>query len=150
MATSTMGKVLVSATVENLMDLFEVRQGRRKAEEARRAEIPDCLVDTGATCLSLPHRFVQQLGLERYRTRRARTSSGEVKDFDMYGMVRLTVQGRECNVEAAAISDDCPALIGQVPLELLDFIVDPVGQRLLGNPAHGGEQMFDMFDLGLA
>jgi hypothetical protein len=36
-------------------------------------------------------------------------------------------------------------IIGYVPLELLDFVVDPKGQRLVGNPDHGGEQMMDMF-----
>jgi hypothetical protein len=36
-------------------------------------------------------------------------------------------------------------LIGQTPLELLDFVVDPIGQRLIGNPDHGGEQMIDVF-----
>src|SRR6516225_2812331 len=145
MGISTMGKVVVAVTVENLMDLYEVHKGIRKTEEVRRADIGDALVDTGATCLSLPRRLVEQLGLERFRTRRARTISGELKEFDTYGMVRLTVQGRDCNVEVAAISDDCPTLIGQVPLELLDFVIDPVQQRLIGNPAHGGEQMFDMF-----
>jgi hypothetical protein len=36
-------------------------------------------------------------------------------------------------------------LIGQVPLELLDFVVDPRGQKLIGNPEHGGEQMIEIF-----
>jgi hypothetical protein len=27
----------------------------------------------------------------------------------------------------------------------LDFVVDPAGQRLIGNPEHGGEQMIEMF-----
>ena len=48
-------------------------------------------------------------------------------------------------IEAAEIPDACPVLIGQIPLELLDFVVDPVGQRLLGNPEHGGEQMIEMY-----
>jgi hypothetical protein len=62
----------------------------------------------------------------------------------MYGMVRLTVQGRDCRVEVAEVPDDCPVLIGQVPLELLDYVVDPVGPRLLGNPDHNGEHMIDL------
>jgi hypothetical protein len=57
----------------------------------------------------------------------------------------LTIQGRECKVEVAEPPDDCPVLIGQVPLELLDFVVDPVGQQLIGNPDHNGEQMIDLF-----
>lgn len=145
METATMGRVMVPATVENMNDLFQVSQGTRQAEEVRRIDIPDALVDTGATYLSLPRRYVQQLGVARFRTRRARVSDGRVVDFDMYGVVRLTIQGRECTTEVAEVPDDSAALIGQIPLEMLDFVVDPVGQRLIGNPAHGGEQMFDMF-----
>lgn len=145
METGTMGKVLVTAKVENLLDLYEVSQGRMKPEAVRRVEVSDALVDTGATHLCLPRRFVEQLGLQRYRTRHARTSSGELREFEMYGVVRLTIQGRDCTTEVAALSDDCPALIGQIPLELLDWVVDPIGQRLIGNPAHGGEHMIDMY-----
>ena len=59
--------------------------------------------------------------------------------------MRLTVQGRDCLVEVAEVPEECPVLIGQIPLEMLDFVVDPVGQRLIGNPEHGGQQMIDMF-----
>jgi hypothetical protein len=59
--------------------------------------------------------------------------------------VRLTVQERDCLVEVAELPDECPGLIGQIPLEALDVVVDPVGQKLVGNPDHGGEQMIDMF-----
>src|SRR5262245_42571687 len=111
MEISTMGKVLVPAKIENLNDLYEVNKGRMQPAEVRRFEVPDALVDTGAMFLSSPRRYVQQLGLERYRTRRARTSGGVV-DFAMCGMVLLTVQGRECRVEVAEIPDDCPVLIG--------------------------------------
>ena len=31
------------------------------------------------------------------------------------------------------------------PLELLDFVVDLKGQHLIGNPAHGGEHILDLF-----
>jgi clan AA aspartic protease len=144
MEIATMGKVIVAATIENMNDLYEASKGLRKPEEVRRLEVPDALVDTGATYLSLPQRLVQQLGLQRYRMRRARTSGGVV-EFPMYGVVRLSVQGRECVGEVAEIPDGCPVLIGQIPLEALDFVVDPIGQRLLGNPDHGGEHMMDLF-----
>ncbi|HEX5442731.1 MAG TPA: hypothetical protein VFW87_02830 [Pirellulales bacterium] len=47
-----------------------------------------------------------------------------------------------CNVTEVP---DCPVLIGQAPLELLDFLIDPLGQRLVGNPARGGEQMLELY-----
>ena len=43
------------------------------------------------------------------------------------------------------LPDDCPVLIGQVPLELMDFVVDPNSQRLIGNPAHGGVEMLELY-----
>jgi len=36
-------------------------------------------------------------------------------------------------------------LVGQVPLELMDFVVDTVAQRVIGNPAHGGEQTLESY-----
>jgi hypothetical protein len=57
----------------------------------------------------------------------------------------LTIQGRECPVEVAEVPDEVPVLIGQIPLEYLDFVVDPKNQRLIGNPAHGGEQMLELY-----
>ncbi len=142
METATMGQVLVTAKIENLQDLYKVKQGVLSADQVRSVEVPDALVDTGATLLSVPKRLIAQLGLERYRTRRARTSAGVV-DADVYEAVRLTVQGRDCTVDVLEVPDDCPVLLGQIPLEGLDFVVDPVSRKLIGNPAHGGEHMID-------
>ncbi len=145
MESPTMGKVLVAAKIENLFDLYEASQGQRKPEDVRSVEVSDALVDTGATYLSLPQRLIDQLGLQRYRTQRTRTSGDDLREFTIYGMVRLTVQGREHCMEIAALPDTCPVLIGQIPLAVLDWVVDPKGQKLIGNPEHGGEEMFDMF-----
>jgi hypothetical protein len=62
----------------------------------------------------------------------------------MYQTVRLTIQGRDCHCDVGAIPDRFRVIIGQVPLELLDWVVDPKGQRLIGNPEHGGEHMMDV------
>ena len=110
----------------------------------RTVAVSDALVDTGATLLSLPRRLVQQLGLKRQRTRTAKTPAGIVA-LEIYETVRLTVQGRDCVIEVVEIAGECPVLIGQVPLELLDWVVDPVGRRLIGNPEHNGEQMIEMY-----
>jgi predicted aspartyl protease len=144
MEIAIMGKVVASAKIENLADQLKVRDGLLGADQVRRVEVADALVDTGATMLSLPTRIIQQLGLQRLRTRTARTSAG-VFTFGIYDPVRLTVQERECVIEVAEVPDSCPPLIGQVPLELLDFIVDPKRCCLIGNPDHGGEHMIDMF-----
>lgn len=139
-----MSKTLVTARIENVYDLHEVSIKARQPADVRAVELPDALVDTGASTLSLPKRIVAQLGLQRFRTREARTSAGPVT-LQVCGTVRLTIQGRECTCDAVEVPDDIPVLIGQIPLELLDFVVDPSGQRLIGNPAHGGEHVIELF-----
>jgi len=144
MGTETKGKVLVSAKVENLHDLFNVEQGSMAPEQVRVIEVDDALIDTGATILSMPRRMIEQLGLRPVRSRQARTSAGPVT-VQVYGTARLTIQGRDCPTDVTELPDDCPVLVGQIPLELLDFVVDPVGQRLIGNPAHGGEHILELY-----
>jgi clan AA aspartic protease len=144
MENATMGKVLVTAKIENLFDLENHEQGLLAADQVRSVEVSDALVDTGATLISMPQRLIAQLGLRHLRTRPARTAKGTAT-VRVFGSVRLTIQGRDCTTDVTELPDDCPVLIGQVPLELLDFVVEPIGQQLIGNPAHGGEQVIELY-----
>jgi predicted aspartyl protease len=144
MGTDTMGRVTVTAKVENLGDLVLVERGLLPADQVRSIEINDALVDTGATILSLPKRMIQDLGLTLVRARTALSSAGTIT-VSVFGTARLTIQGRYCPTDVSELPDECPVLVGQIPLESLDFVVDMRGGRLIGNPAHGGEQMLEMY-----
>jgi predicted aspartyl protease len=144
MGTKTMGRVVVTARIQNLNDLFNAREGRIKPEEVRTVEVEDALVDTGAYMLFLPRRMIKELGLKKFRNRRIRSSISE-GTAGVYDAVRLTIQGRECTIDVADVPNDCPVLIGQIPLEMLDFVVDLRNQKLVGNPEHGGKFMYDAF-----
>lgn len=111
MESRTMGRVVVAATIENLGDLQNVRAGELSADRVRRVEIHDALVDTGATMLSMPRRLIEQLGLFPLRTRPVHTSSGS-RMAQVFGTVRLTIQGRDCPSDVIEVSDDCPVLVG--------------------------------------
>lgn len=141
METPTMDRVLVAARLENLEDVYKVAQADLPADQFRAVEVTDALIDTGATGLLVPRWLIAQLGLSLLRP--ARTIAGNVL-VPMYRAVRLSVQGRDCISDVEEIGDAFPVIIGQVPLELMDWIVDPKGQRLMGNPEHGGEQMIDV------
>jgi predicted aspartyl protease len=144
MGIDTMGRVTVAAKIESVDDLVLARKGLLPADQVRSVEVTDALVDTGATILSMPKSMIEQLGLEPLRSRMAVTSAG-TKTVKIYGGVRLSVEGRDCTTDVSELPDECPVLIGQIPLELLDFVVDMQGRRLIGNPAHGGEQMLEMY-----
>lgn len=138
-----MGKVVVPAKIENLEDLFNVDKGLISADQVRRIEVADALIDTGATGLLMPRRMIASLGLHAYRQRYALGIGGKVP-LPIYGVVRLTIQGRDCPLDVAEIDDELPVIVGQVPLELLDWVVDPKGRCLIGNPEHGGEHMIEV------
>ncbi len=144
MDIETMGRVTVKAKIENMDDLVLLKKGLIGAEQARIVEVDDALVDTGATMLSMPRNLIERLGLDPVRTQQAVTSAGPVT-VQMYGTVRLTIQGRDCPTDVTELPDECPVLIGQISLEQLDFVVDLRGQKLTGNPAHGGEHVIELY-----
>ena len=98
--------------------------------------------------------FTDRLDFRRKESLHARTSradgarersSGGVTEADMYDAVRLTIQGRTCTMDVMEVPDGLLALIGQLPLAHLDLVIDLRNQRLIGNPAHGGEHMYELY-----
>src|SRR3954452_12262703 len=144
METDTMGRVFTEATIENLRDLWEGESGGVRDEQVRRLTLSDALVGNGATLLSLPTKMSHQLGLKKTASKRVTSSTGGGK-ADIYSAVRLTIQGRSCTMDVMEVPDDVPALIGQLPLEHLDFVVDLRSRTLIGNPAHGGEHVYELY-----
>lgn len=139
-----MGRVTTEAVVENVGDLYAADSGLLPADRVRRVQLPAALVDTGATLLSLPTSIITQLGLKPAGTKRVTASTGQTQ-ATLYSAVRLTVMDRFCTMDVLEVPDGVPPLIGVIPLEHLDFVVDPKGQRLIGNPAHGGEHVYEMY-----
>jgi hypothetical protein len=104
-----MGRVAVAARLENYSDLNQIERGALGADQGRLIEVPDALIDTGATMLSLPPPLIEQLGLKRRRTRKIRSALG-VAEMGVYNAVRLTIQGRDCVVEVGELAASCPVL----------------------------------------
>ncbi len=144
METESMGRVLTEATIENLMDMWDCKRGLLPPEKARSISITDALVDTGATLISMPTHLIRQLGLEKTSSKRVNSSVGPA-EANVYEAVRLTIQGRSCTMDVLEVPDSVPVLIGQIPLEHLDLVIDMRSHSLIGNPAHGGEHMYELY-----
>ncbi len=126
--------VIVSAVIENLEDLSAARMS--SSDPVRRVEVGDARANADIFGLMLPKRLIDQLGLE------------PLIAWDgtrVYRGVRLTVQGRDCILDATQANDDSPVLIGRLPLLIMDWVIDVQGQKLIGNPAHGGVEMIEVY-----
>jgi predicted aspartyl protease len=168
-----MGKIIVHLKLTNYSDLI-LRRLKLAKGKPRTVEV-DALVDTGATRLYLKPSVIKKLGLARTDTAtrprdtlaptggeggvRGRSTNpprkpcrGALKQMQggdairyKYEPVELELMERRETFDVIEVPETVPNLLGQVPLEVLDFVVDSKGQRLIPNPAHGGEQMTEEY-----
>lgn len=143
MQIAVRGSVQIPCRIENLGDFLNMRRGFFGAEMVHGIDVTDALVAPQTSCFALPARYVAQLKLQRRETRKTRTASGYAF-FGVYEPVRLLVLDRECSVDVLKVPDECPVLIGELPLRLLDLTISPDGKTLVGNPAHDGHMMAEI------
>ena len=137
-----MGKVIVKLKLTNYLDLelkrLKLRKGKPRVIEA------DALVDTGATRLYLKASVIKALGLRKEGEVESKTTNG-LRRRAVYQAARLDLMDRHGAFEVVEVDEDVPNLLGQIPLEYLDLVVDPKGQKLMPNPEHGDKQMSEEY-----
>ncbi len=97
------------------------------------------LVDTGALHLRIPEALSRQLNLAAERVRRVTFADGRSVEAPYVGPVRVEVAGRTCFVGAMVFGDE--VLLGAIPMEDLDLLVDPVRQALVPRDPRGPVSM---------
>jgi predicted aspartyl protease len=137
------GRIVVDMHVENASDLTLLELGKLPADAVRSIDV-QALVYTGSTYTSLTSSDIARLGLRRVRQRQTRAAAGPLVQ-QIWSAVRITVEDRDCLCEVVELPDDKPALLGLVPLTLMDFWIDTANRRLAVNPEHGGRWMIDCF-----
>ncbi len=138
-----MGQVNTHIKVANWFDLERVASGER-TEPARMAEA-EALVDTGAVRFYLRTSLVKQLGLRAIRKVTSRTMADVGVERTVFSPVDLEIQGRSGTFEVVEVPDSLPNIVGQIPLEQLDWVVDPGRRRLIPNPEHKHGELCDDF-----
>ena len=137
-----MGKVIIQIKVTNL---FALGARHRKLSKAKPRSVEvEALVDTGATRLYLKPSVIHALGLEKVDEVISQTTNGP-KKRSVYESVRLEVQRRYGDFNVVEIGENLPNLLGQIPLEYLDFVVDSKNRKLIPNPEHGDKQMSEKY-----
>jgi clan AA aspartic protease len=128
-----LGNVYAEITVTNNRDLSNVMEGHI-AEKDVRSVTMTVLVDTGASNLIINEEICSQLGLGTVATREANLAGGGKGFCKITEPVQVKWKDRTATVDPIAFPDGKP-LLGVIPLEILDLIVDPVRRELVG--AHG-------------
>ncbi|GHV73849.1 hypothetical protein AGMMS49940_11510 [Spirochaetia bacterium] len=133
-----MGETYTDITLKNAVDVENAQRRLIKAAAIRKVTV-EALADTGAITLIINERMRRKLGL-RVRELREVTFANNTKEIaKLAGPVEVHWENRSTVCEAIVVSGDGIVLLGVIPLESMDLMVDPVGERLVGK--HGDKAM---------
>jgi clan AA aspartic protease len=119
----------------NSFDAERVRLGQIEPNAVRSLEV-EALVDTGATTLILPAEIADQLGLTVMGETTAELADGSLVPTKRVS-VQLEILGRDMLTLAYVLPAGTTPLIGQIPLEELDLVVEPRDHTLRLNDPKG-------------
>jgi clan AA aspartic protease len=127
-----MGTVYAEITLKNMFDVGKAREGLMKEHNIRTATVT-AIVDTGAMTLVITEELFQELGLSIIGEKMVRTASGQ--RCKVTEPVGIHWKDRFSALSAVVIPGAEVVLLGVLPLEDMDLIVNPGTQELQG--AHG-------------
>ena len=133
-----MGMVYAEITLKNAIDVGNCGRGIIGEQEIRETTV-QAIVDTGAATLVISEELCRQLGLELVGTSPARQADNKKVTVYVAEPVEVHWKNRVMTCQPWVFSDSGEVLLGAIPLEDLDLIVDPTQQVLVG--AHGDEKV---------
>ncbi len=90
------------------------------------------LVDTGAMTICIPEHVAVQLKLEEIEKREVTTADEKSHVVAYVGPIQIRFQRRTCFTGALVIGES--VLLGAVPMEDMDLVVEPSRQTITVNP----------------
>ena len=129
-----MGLVYSEITLKNLEDKILANRGFIKEQEVRSMTLT-AMVDTGAWTLVINEDIRKKLGLPLTGAEPGTLADGKKSYYEMAGPMEIWWKNRRFVLEALVIPTANEILLGALPLEAMDLIVDPRNEELVG--AHG-------------
>ena len=128
-----MGYVYAEIQLTNEDDLAFHRRGWAAENEIRRVTTK-ALVDSAAYDLIINKETQEQLQLPVLGRRAIKLADESIIEVDIVGPVEVRFETSATTVRALVLPDTEEVLLGTIPLEGLDVIIDPLRERLLVNP----------------
>ena len=96
----------------------------------------NALVDTGATFLCVTEEIALQLGFDitEVRQQTVTLADGHQRKVPKIAPIEIVFENRSYVTEAVVLGNE--PLLGVIPLEAMDLVVDPRQQTLIVNPQH--------------
>jgi predicted aspartyl protease len=128
-----MGEIRSRLILENQSDRVLADAGHLDAARVRRVEL-EALVDTGAVMTLLPQDVVEALGLPLDGNIIVTLANEDRVELPGARLLSLTLVGRQMDTDCLVGPPRCEPLVGQLVLERLDLIIDPVRRTVSPRP----------------
>lgn len=128
-----MGMIKKKVKITNSADLIKSKAGIIPADKIRSVEV-EAIIDSGARMLCLPADLTETLGLEIVDKRTVRYANGDKDIKNIGSTVKFELMGRQTECRVLIEKPGAPVLVGQIPLEDLDFLIDMTKEDLVVNP----------------
>jgi len=137
-----MGTFFEEITLENVVDRGLFNRGFIKEEKIRTLTV-QAMPDTGAWTLVINENIREKLGLTIEGQTVSSLADGKTASYSLTESVKIKWKDRDISLPALVIPDAKDILLGALPLEGMDLIVDPVRKRLAG--AHGDQPLHVLY-----
>jgi clan AA aspartic protease len=126
-----MGIFRQEVEIINANDTALLKAGYIKESEVRQMKV-EMMVDTGAYMICINEELKNQLGLEINDRQEGVLANGDRHLFDIAGPIEIRIHNRRTISEAVVLPGNAEALLGSIPLEAMDLLVDPkMGQLVV-------------------
>ncbi len=119
--------------LENFEDRLDAHRGRID-EDAVQRETVRAVVDTSAVMLALPEDVVDRLGVPEVDAIATTYADGRRGRLPVAGPVTIRIGDRQMATECIVVPEGAEVLVGQLVMERLDLIPDPLNQTLGPRP----------------
>jgi clan AA aspartic protease len=137
-----MGYFKEEITLSNTSDQGSARRGYIKESEIRTLKV-EAMPDTGAWTMVINEEVRQKLGLSIMETARSSLANGQSDIYDVTEGIEIQWKNRKTVLPAVVVPNAKDILLGALPLEAMDLMVDPVHQKLVG--VHGDEPLHVLY-----
>ena len=96
----------------------------------------NALVDTGSYMLAINENIQAQLQLPVVEKRKAKLANDSLVECDVVAPVEVRFKNRQTTCRAIVLPGDAEPLLGAIPLEDMDVLIDPLRRQLIVNPDH--------------
>jgi clan AA aspartic protease len=134
-----MGIFKEEITLENIIDRGITECGYIKEDEIHTLKV-EAMPDTGAWTVVINEEVREKLGLTIRETSKSTLADGKANTYDVTEGIEIRWKDCSTVLPAVVVPNAKDILLGTLPLEAMDLMVDPVHECLVGVHGVHGDQ----------